>query len=184
MDNDSNGRTNLEPLPCGECGQLVAEVGDDTRIGISRIDGTPAALCSEDCARDNARRVLEAPTRCRCGAVVDLDQELLTRRGQVLGCEACRWSGSPLRYPCAACHHIGPILGCFCAVAGCECPADSRDLHYLAESGGSLCGSPVAREGRTITTTTNRDHVGCLVCIGLIDLAPMILDIGARRGVS
>lgn len=166
----------LEALPCGECAELVV-MTDDTRIGVSRIDGGPAPLCSPACQASNTRRLLEV-TRCRCGAVVDLDQELLTRRGEVLGCQACRWSGSAVKVGCVGCGHVGGIVGCFCGVQGCDCPASADDLHYLSTCGGALCGTRSRTAGRAITTTTNRAAVGCLVCVGLLELAPQIVRAG------
>jgi hypothetical protein len=177
MDNDTQDPSNLETLPCAECGQLVATT-DDTRIGISRLDGAPAPLCSPTCAADNARRLLEA-LRCRCGAEVDIDQELLTRRGEVLGCEACRWSGTLPKGGCVGCGHLaGGVVGCFCSVAGCDCPASATDLHYLSSVGGALCGTTSRRTGRAVTTTPDRGAVGCLVCVGLLELAPVLVGAG------
>jgi hypothetical protein len=179
MGNDTQDpATNLEPVACGECGQLVGVIDDDTRIGISRLDGTPAPLCSPACAAAHPRRGLEAAPRCRCGADVDLDQELLTRAGEVLGCQACRWSGRPAKAGCAGCGHVGGVVACFCSVAGCDCPAPANDLHYLSGAGAALCGTTSRRAGRPITTTKDRGAVGCLVCVGLLELAPVLVGAG------
>jgi hypothetical protein len=160
MDTNDHDHQTLEPQPCAECGQLVA-LQDETRIGVSRIDGTPAPLCSPACVSANTRRILDEAKRCRCGALVDLATELLIRAGEVLGCQACRWSGSPLT----------------------EGDAPDHDSHYLSSLGAPLCRTTSKREGRAITLTTNRERVGCLVCVQLMGASPLGTS-GAVGGVS
>jgi hypothetical protein len=149
MDNDSNDRTDLEPLPCAECAQLVI-LNDDTRIGISRIDGGPAPLCSPACEAENVRRILEAP-RCRCGAAADLQTSLMLVLGEIVGCPACAWSGSQ--------------------------PAGAGDLHYLGVVGGALCGASFFA-GAAVTMTTDRSAVGCASCAQLLDQVGPALTVG------